>query len=58
MEVNAENLAGLSGYLEQTLKPEVHIRKPAEEFLQNVEKQVRLYLRFNGRRNLSKFKSG
>jgi exportin-2 (importin alpha re-exporter) len=39
MEVNAENLSGLSGYLEQTLKPEVQLRKPAEDFLRNVEKQ-------------------
>jgi hypothetical protein len=39
MEVNAENLAGLSNYLQQTLKPEVHLRKPAEDFLKNVEKQ-------------------
>ena len=39
MEVNAENLNGLSGYLEQTLKPEVHLRKPAEDFLKNVESQ-------------------
>jgi hypothetical protein len=39
MEVNAENLTGLSGYLEQTLKPEVQLRKPAEDFLRNVEKQ-------------------
>ena len=39
MEVNAENLNGLSGYLEQTLKPEVHLRKPAEDFLKNVENQ-------------------
>lgn len=39
MEINAENLNGLSGYLEQTLKPEVHLRKPAEDFLKNVESQ-------------------
>ena len=39
MEVNAENLAGLSGYLEHTLKPEVHLRKPAEDFLKKVESQ-------------------
>ena len=39
MEVNAENLSGLSGYLEQTLKPEVHLRKPAEDFLKKVENQ-------------------
>ena len=39
MEINAENLTGLSGYLEQTLKPELQLRKPAEDFLKNVEKQ-------------------
>jgi exportin-2 (importin alpha re-exporter) len=39
MEINAENLNGLSGYLEQTLKPEVHLRKPAEDFLKTVENQ-------------------
>ncbi|XP_014473993.1 PREDICTED: exportin-2 isoform X1 [Dinoponera quadriceps] len=37
MELTNDNLAVLSGYLKQTLSPDVNIRRPAEKFLEAVE---------------------
>lgn len=38
MEINENNLNQLAVYLQQTLSPATDVRKPAEEFLQSVER--------------------
>ncbi|KAL4708636.1 hypothetical protein ACJJTC_008162 [Scirpophaga incertulas] len=37
MEVNADNLATLANYLQQTLNPDPNLRRPAEKFLESIE---------------------
>ncbi|XP_044745803.1 exportin-2 [Coccinella septempunctata] len=37
MEINEENLLTLRQYLQQTLSPDVNVRRPAEKFLEGVE---------------------
>ncbi|XP_046386713.1 exportin-2 [Ischnura elegans] len=37
MELNDGNLQTLAGYLQQTLSPEINVRKPAEKFLESIE---------------------
>ncbi|XP_076289313.1 chromosome segregation 1 [Lasioglossum baleicum] len=37
MELTDDNLLTLSEYLKHTLSPEVHVRRPAEKFLESVE---------------------
>ncbi|KAJ8926069.1 hypothetical protein NQ315_009924 [Exocentrus adspersus] len=37
MEISDENLRTLGGYLQQTLSPDVNVRRPAEKFLEGVE---------------------
>jgi len=39
MELNDSHLPALSDYLEKTLSPDVQVRKPAEGFLQGLEKE-------------------
>ena len=39
MELNEENLQALSTYLQQTMSPDINLRKPAEDFLRSVESQ-------------------
>lgn len=39
MDANPENLNALSNYLRQTMSPDASARKPAEQFLQQVEVQ-------------------
>ena len=35
--MNEENLQALSNYLQQTMSPDINLRKPAEDFLRSVE---------------------
>ncbi|KAG8240424.1 hypothetical protein J437_LFUL003138 [Ladona fulva] len=37
MELNDSNLQSLANYLQQTLSPEISVRKPAEKFLESIE---------------------
>ncbi|KAJ8973542.1 hypothetical protein NQ317_019293 [Molorchus minor] len=37
MEISDENLQTLGRYLQETLNPDVNIRRPAEKFLEGVE---------------------
>ena len=39
MEMNEENLQALTTYLQQTMSPDINLRKPAEDFLKSVEVQ-------------------
>ena len=39
MEMNEENLQALTTYLQQTMSPDIKLRKPAEDFLKSVEGQ-------------------
>lgn len=39
MEMNEENLQALTTYLQQTMSPDINLRKPAEDFLKSVEGQ-------------------
>ena len=39
MELNEENLQALSTYLQQSMSPDINLRKPAEDFLRSVEGQ-------------------
>ena len=39
MELNEENLQVLSNYLQQTMSPEITIRRPAEDYLRTFEGQ-------------------
>ena len=39
MEINEQNMAALGGYLAQTLSPQADVRKKAENFLKECEKE-------------------
>ena len=39
MELNEENLQALSNYLQQTMSPDINLRKPAEDYLISFEGQ-------------------